>query len=1430
MYPTTQSRTCSCRPGSFRKTATLLVLRATAALALLCLNLSSASGAPGDISTIAGSPGVGDALSIAMGRPSGVAVEGDVVYLSEHYHNLVRRVDLSTGMATVAAGDGERGFAGDGGLAVEAKLKDVWDVAIDQSGNLFVADFNNARVRRVDAATGIIATVAGSGSAAFGGDGGPATAAGVHPFSVALDGAGNIFIADRSNHRVRRVDAISGVITTVAGTGAGGYSGDGGLAVSAALNFPWGIDVDDAGNLLVADTSNHRIRHVDAASGIITTVAGNGVGGFSGDGGSAAGAQLREPRGVSWDSSGDVYIADTGNNRIRKVDRSTNLISTVAGSAQAGFAGDGGPATSASLLGVNDVTLGQDGDFYIASASNSRVRRVDGSTGIIETIAGNGETSFGGDGGLARNAQFHGPHAISHDGDGNLYVAGGATRRVRRIDRTTAQVSTVAGDGSGGFSGDGGPATQAGFGTIEGVAVDDSGNIFIADQSNHRIRRVDAQTGIIETVVGTGTAGFAGDGGPGTSAALNRPLRVALDQQENLYFTDRNNWRVRRVDAATGVISTVAGSGSSGSTSDGVPAIAAWLRGPTGLTLDSSGVLYVADLVDHRVRRIDPATGVISTVAGTGASGFSGDGGPGTLAQLSSPTDVAIDSSGSLLIADRGNSRVRRVDLVSGVIETIAGRGPVGLLGGDGGPAILAALASPMGLAVSSTGDTLIADASSRRVRRIESTSPCGNWWLDPGESCDEGALNGSTESCCTAACGVRGGGALCRAAVGSCDVAEACDGVTGECPIDLLAALGATCRPPAGVCDIAETCDGLSTACPADGKSTAQCRASVDVCDVAESCDGVSNDCPIDGYAGAGVECRAAAGVCDVAESCTGSSAACPGDGKSTAECRPDTGDCDVAEVCDGVDDNCPADDSEPDGTLCDDGDPFTIDDMCASGICLGDGPVCGDGIKETPEQCDDSNTNDGDGCSSACLVESCAAQAAGLVAWWPGDDTTFDLSGNGHDGTLEDGATYSAGRENAAFDVTGSGDHVEIPDDAAWMLPGPFTIHLWANASSFGTSQNSLLAQTEGGGETNKWLFWIGPNGEDLEFHINGPNPYPVGGYVIPGVFSFSTATWYHLAVTRDVGGTYRTYVNGNEVGNGTAAMPIPDVAGSLRIGHSAESFAPITWNGLIDEVQIHDQALTQPQLADIYANGTSESCYVCGDTTVDIGEDCDDGNTTDGDCCSSMCQYETSGSVCEDGVVCTALDTCDGAGACQSGGPATTCIDAWDKANLLIKENKAGKEKFKAKIKGGPALTQADFGSPESGTTAYDICVFDDAGNLAASMSVDRAADLCAGKPCWQAKKDTGWQYKDKDASSDGVTKAKLFGGDVGKTQIQVQAANNDKKGQLSMPTGIAAALQGSASATLQILTSDAQCFEVTVDEIKKQEADFFKGIKK
>jgi len=342
------------------------------------------------------------------------------------------------------------------------------------------------------AAAGDISTIAGTGTGGFSGDGAAATSAQLYnPYGVAVDGGGNVFIADSSNHRVRRVDGGTGLISTIAGTGTPGFSGDGAAATSAQLYYPLGVAVDGGGNVFIADTANHRIRRVDAGTGLISTIAGTGTFGFSGDGAAATSAQLYNPYGVAVDGVGNVFIADTYNHRVRRVDAGTGLISTFAGTT-AGFSGDGAAATSAQLWYPAGVAVDGAGNVFIADTSNHRVRRVDAGSGLISTFAGNGTFGFSGDGAAATGAQLNLPYGVGVDGGGNVFIADYDNHRVRRVDAVTGFISTIAGTGTGGFSGDGGAATGAQLYYPRGVAVDGAGNVYIADTDNHRIRRVDA--------------------------------------------------------------------------------------------------------------------------------------------------------------------------------------------------------------------------------------------------------------------------------------------------------------------------------------------------------------------------------------------------------------------------------------------------------------------------------------------------------------------------------------------------------------------------------------------------------------------------------------------------------------------------------------------------------------------------------------------------------------------------------------------------------------------------------------------------------------------------------------------------------------------------------------------------------------------------
>lgn len=343
---------------------------------------------------------------------------------------------------------------------------------------------------------------------------------------------------------------------------------------------------------------------------------------------------------------------------------------------------------------------------------------------VITTVAGTGAPDFKGDGAAALAAGLSNPRGIAADAAGNVYISDSTNNRVRKIDAATGTITTVAGNGNRDYSGDGGPAVKASIAFPMGLTVDREGHLYIADARNHRIRRVDAKTGIITSVAGQGMRGLGGDNGPALSALLSYPTSVTVDEEGNLYIADSENGGIRRVDKKTGIISSVVGEGTPGAKTDssGTPTIRGLFVAPVGLIYDGKGSLYVADSFLNRIKKVELATRKVTIVAGKGVNQFCGDGGPAKEACLNQPASVAIDGAGNVYIADAGNDRVRKVDIKSGIVTTVAGSGQRGF-SGDNGPAAKASLAFPTGVAVDPQGRLLIVEPTNNRARRVEANN-----------------------------------------------------------------------------------------------------------------------------------------------------------------------------------------------------------------------------------------------------------------------------------------------------------------------------------------------------------------------------------------------------------------------------------------------------------------------------------------------------------------------------------------------------------------------------------------------------------------------------------------------------------------------------------------------------------------------------------
>ena len=746
--------------------------------------------AAGTLSTAAGGPGgPGPATKIAIG-PTGVAYGHGDLYIADGY---VQELGSGGRLTTpVGASDAGNAALNDGGLATDAGLG-AGAVAVAPSGNLVIADSLNNRVRVAAARTGTfyhvtmtaghIYTITGTFWAGFNGNGIPATTAELHCPSVALDHAGNAIIADSCNQQIRVVAnrggtfygqrMKAGFIYQLAGNGDSGFSGDGGPAVSAELSYPDAVSVDSAGNVLIADTFNNRIRVVAETTGTfygqpmtagdIYTIAGNGST-TPVPGGPATQSGIDRASGVTVDKAGNVLLtADL---------RPGAGVFVVANSdgtfyGQPMTAGDiyqvhafpvlrrGGGSQPGRWFSPSSVTLDGSGNLVFADGSYVAAYAVSSgrfygqpmAAGNTYAVAGVSSSYFSGDGGPATAAVIHYPEDVAADGAGNEIVADTLNSRIRVVAASTGtfygramtagDIYELAGDGKFAFAGDGGPAANAALKEPWGVAVDHDGNVVIADTLNHRIRVVAASTGTfygqamtagsIYTVAGGGSR--PGNGIPAVGSRLKYPQTVAVDSVGNLVIDDRTACRIYVVATSSGTFYgqamtagdryTVAGNGTCNYSGDGGVATREPLYEPEGAAVDAAGNILIADTWSNRVRVVAAAAGTfygqamkaghIYTVAGNGTGGYSGDGGPATAAELNGPEDMAVDSSGNVVISDTIGNRVRvvaataatfyGVAMTAGDIYTIAGNGTAGSTG-EGGPAVSAEIDQPDGIAM----------------------------------------------------------------------------------------------------------------------------------------------------------------------------------------------------------------------------------------------------------------------------------------------------------------------------------------------------------------------------------------------------------------------------------------------------------------------------------------------------------------------------------------------------------------------------------------------------------------------------------------------------------------------------------------------------------------------------------------------------------
>lgn len=695
-----------------------------------------------------------EALKRAVAANGGGDVASPPAVTSSPSNGVGTRTDVAAASAptfgvieTIAGRDWK--FTGEGMPALQVSLGESRGVACDRAGNVYATDAGNQAVVKIDT-DGRLHILAGPDSA-------PQNRPS-YPSGVAVDSSGAVYFGE-NGQRVRKI-LPSGEVVLIAGTDRRGFSPDGSTASRSAIGGIGFIAVAPDGTVVFSEYANNRVRRVDS-QGRLQTVAGDGRGRFAGDGGPAEHASLLSPDGLAYDGQGNLFIADQGNGRVRKIGRD-GTISTIAGpgvtrhapglmrglavnskgdvfaadshmrqilvfrngesSIFAGtgidskeLSGQGGPATAASFDGWGLAVSPKD-ELIISGPDYGHIYRI-GQDGTFSIIAGTGNWRAPKDGMLARNAWFHQPSHLTLDSTGSIFLSDGGAQRIYRIDQR-GLVTKLAGTGRPAFFGENVLAKDSAIYQPKGLRVRANGTVVFVENRSNRVREITSD-GKLRTLAGDGRAEYAGDGGQATSAALNGPYGICLDSSGNIYVADTSNQRIRKI-TPSGTIQLVAGDGARGYSGDGGPPERASLNGPTGIEIGPDGALYIADSRNYRVRKI--ANGIITTAAGDGNDRFAGDGGPAVKASLTWPYDLAFGPDRALYVLDTNGARIRRIDSASGIITTVAGNGSH-TVSGDGGSPLQAGLGDLRGLAIDSAGNLYAAEQSTGRVRIIRANT-----------------------------------------------------------------------------------------------------------------------------------------------------------------------------------------------------------------------------------------------------------------------------------------------------------------------------------------------------------------------------------------------------------------------------------------------------------------------------------------------------------------------------------------------------------------------------------------------------------------------------------------------------------------------------------------------------------------------------------